>query len=400
VTPSRYRSVAAASAHLAADPRRCKVRWLFALAATLGLLLMPSGADGNSTEAGAPTAASFGIFEDVQYLTGRTLGRRLDAYAALGAHWVRFQMIWGSIQHASPSEHKWGHYDALVRAIVARGMKPLAVLGTTPAWARSETCAEELTCAPSDPADFARFAGDAAARYSRRGLHHWEIWNEPNSAIFWKPHPDPVAYTALLRATYPAIKAADSRSVVISGGLASVGTVLDPTGPATINPVEFLLVEYENGAAGTFDALGVHPYTFPFMPGDTNGYGWRVLGHGTPSIRSLMSTYGDAEKELWATEFGAPTALGLRGGVSDAAQAKSVRKAYAIWARKPWAGPLIWYSFRDRGGDTSDRENFFGLVRADGTRKPAYFTYQRAAATAGSIHAAKAILWQLRHRVA
>jgi hypothetical protein len=257
-----------------------------------------------------------------------------------------------------------------------------------------------LTCAPAAPAAFAKFAAEAAARYRSRGLHHWEIWNEPNSAIFWKPHPDPVAYAALLRATYPAIKAADPQSVVISGGLASVGTVVDVVGPTTINPVDFLFTAYESGIAGAFDALGVHPYTFPALPGDARGYGWWVLGHGTPSIRSLMAAHGDAEKQLWATEFGAPTVVGLTGGVSDAVQARSVQKAFARWTRLPWAGPLIWYSYRDRGIDVSDREDFFGLVRADGTRKPAYFAYQRAAAAAGSTRAAHAIRWRLRHRAA
>jgi len=33
---------------------------------------------------------------------------------------------------------------------------------------------------------------------------------------------------------------------------------------------------------------------------------------------------------------------------------------------------MVLYQLRDRGTDTRDRENFFGLQRADGTGKPAY----------------------------
>ena len=35
--------------------------------------------------------------------------------------------------------------------------------------------------------------GAVARRYGRY-IHHWEIWNEPDNQLFWKPAPDPAAY--------------------------------------------------------------------------------------------------------------------------------------------------------------------------------------------------------------
>jgi Ca2+-binding RTX toxin-like protein len=44
-----------------------------------------------------------------------------------------------------------------------------------------------------------------------------------------------------------------------------------------------------------------------------------------------------------------------------------------------WTGPLMWYSYQDRGGSTSDTENWFGLVGPNGEHKQAYATYQNIA---------------------
>ena len=41
-----------------------------------------------------------------------------------------------------------------------------------------------------------------------------------------------------------------------------------------------------------------------------------------------------------------------------------------------WAGPMFWYSYKDLGTSPSTAENFFGLIRADGSTKPAYATFK------------------------
>ena len=58
-------------------------------------------------------------------------------------------------------------------------------------------------------------ASALAARYARKGVQTFEIWNEPNNAIYWQPAPNPVAYTADLIAAYKAIKKVDSSSLVL-----------------------------------------------------------------------------------------------------------------------------------------------------------------------------------------
>jgi len=89
-------------------------------------------------------------------------------------------------------------------------------------------------------------------------------------------------------------------------------------------------------------------------------------------LNSIMAGRGDGPTKIWATEYGAPT--GGPNSVTEQAQATMVTVSLNVWYDKPYAGPMFWYSVRDTGTSTSDREQHFGVLRHDGTAKPAYAT--------------------------
>jgi hypothetical protein len=333
-----------------------------------------------SSSAGLDLAPSsqVGLFEDLQYLRGRALEDRLNQYAALGLRWARFQMIWGTVQEEGPDSYRWGPYDAVISGLLARGIQPLVVIDTSPSWDRLAGCSAGLTCAPSSPSAYAAFAAAAVRRYAPLGVHAWEIWNEPNNGIFWSPSPDAQAYTMLLRRAYTAIKQVDPTATVISGGLAPEVTS-SGLKPVEVAPLEFLASVYADGGGGSFDAVGWHPYTYPALPGSPDpGSAWYQMYGTLISMRSLMVANGDAAKRVWATEFGAPTDPRDPSSVDYATQALMFSRALALWSAYPWAGPFIGYQFQDRGTNTANEEDFFGLVTADGVPKPSYYSFQAA----------------------
>jgi hypothetical protein len=250
-------------------------------------------------------------------------------------------------------------------------MRPLPVIGTTPAWARPAGCAEQ-TCAPADPAAFARFARAAATRYAPRGVHEWEVWNEPNSRVFWKPAPDAGAYARLLALTHDAVKAADPAATVVTGGTAPAADLTSGGTVVTIAPQTFLSRIYAAGAGGHFDAVGHHPYSYPRLPGTAApDDGWWAMLRPDGGLRPLMQANGDGHKRIWATEFGAHTLVGGEGGVTEAGQAEVLSVGWSLWKSYAWAGPFIVYTYQDGALSSPDRELFFGLRRADGSAKPA-----------------------------
>ena len=67
---------------------------------------------------------------------------------------------------------------------------------------------------------YARLVAAFAARY--RGLvTQIVVWNEPNLSLEWGLRPvDPAGYAAMLRAVYPAAKAANPDIEILAAGLA------------------------------------------------------------------------------------------------------------------------------------------------------------------------------------
>ena len=338
-------------------------------------------------EAPAPAASSsrFGIAAGwrLPWLSATDRTRYLDLAKTMGTKIVRFDIDWPSIQAGGPTSYNWAAQDAVVQGLNARGITVLGDIAYTPAWARPSGTTDKYP--PTNVSDYGNFCGAAARHYSPMGVHNWEVWNEPNIVPFFQPAPDIAKYTAMLKACYTQIKAADPGATVVTGGMSPAGSYNAPCGGAScanINPINFLQGIYANGGKGYFDALGHHPYSFPSRPSTIATWSaWYQMFGTSPSLRSVMSANGDDAKKVWATEWGAPTNGPLgSGAVSEAEQAYQVTEAFKLFGSYSWAGPLFVYNFRDDGTSTATRENFFGLIRYDFSLKPAYSTYQAAAA--------------------
>jgi len=309
------------------------------------------------------------------------LERTLDDIKSLGVGWVRVDMAWNSIQPVSKDTFVWGSFDRIVSEAQERGIAVLPIITYTPTWARDESCSTSK-CPPADSEVFAEFARTAVLRYSPQGVHVWEIWNEPNIQKFWESGADYARYADLLKHTYRAIHEVDGNAIVLSGGLAPTDTKR-----GNITAREFLEGMYEHGAGGYFDAVAFHPYSFPLGPEDldrTNA--WSQMADMEWNLRASMREHGDAHKKIWITEYGAPTGgpgsiasnsthipWSIPDHVTEAYQKELLVQAMQAQRAQAWMGPLFWYSYQDLGTNETTTENFFGIIRYDGSQKPAYY---------------------------
>ena len=351
--------------------------WLAQLSAVLvtvvivTLLALP-GSDLSSTlglsapQTPVPTANAYGFSTSLDRLSTSDLNTKLDAIKQTGSSWVRYDVSWDTVQAAGSSSYNWSSYERIVQALTEHHMQAIMVIDFTPSWARSKNCSDSKFCPPANASDYGRFAAAAASRYSDKGQRDWEIWNEPNISYRFHNGVNPKVYTDMLRAAYSAIKAVDPAATVITGGTAPASS-----NGADLTPSDFLKAIYADGAAGSFDAVAAHPYTYPNSPADNmpqNAWGQLQTMHAT------MASHGDGGKQIWATEFGAPTNGPDQVGdhVTEAAQAQILTDAMSIWHSYSWTGPFMWYDYQDSGTSTQNSENFYGLVRADGSHKPSY----------------------------
>ncbi|BBH15748.1 hypothetical protein Back2_00350 [Nocardioides baekrokdamisoli] len=322
------------------------------------------------------------------WMSASQLASTLAEASALHVTWVRTDMAWDDIQPTSATSYRWAGFDAVAKGAHARGINVLPVLAYTPAWARAAHCTTRI-CPPASVARFAAFARQAAARYSRLGIHTWEIWNEEDSNWFWS-NPNPAAYGKLLAATSAAIRAADPHAKIILGGL-----VMTRQTSRDFSATSFLDTMLRTTPCSAFDAVGSHPYTYPYLASALTTWGtpWEMMTRTKMSLTSVLASHRCAGKKIWVTEFGAPTqgpgnaADGTAAKmwpyatdhVTEAYQATIAANGVAAAVANPSVDTLFWYSNIDlRYGP--DPSNFFGLSRLNGTHKPVWTSFQKAVA--------------------
>jgi hypothetical protein len=337
-----------------------------------------------ATVTGSQLAARAGLASGVEVLWESDADQNADfaAIAASGAKWTTLDIDWNSIQGDGPDSFRWDRAtDRAVLNARAHGLSIIGVASYSPPWARVAGCAsgDEAHCLPADPNTYGRFMMAAAARYGSRSTNPllrgsittWQHWNEANHQEYTRPKPNIDVYTAMLKSAYPAIKALDPTATVIAGGFAPAPDSADGT---EYQPATFLKGMYARGAKHYFDAIGHHPYAYPFNPLEPQS--WNAYTQ-TVGLHTIMAQNGDDAKKIWGTEVGAPTGSDVKA-LSESKQAQWVHDYYLGWntVYRSFTGPLVWLSVRDSGTNPANRWENMGLMRRDRTPKLSYTTFK------------------------
>jgi hypothetical protein len=278
---------------------------------------------------------------------------------SMGFQWVSYTVGWDTAEPVQ-GQYNWGDADNIVNGARNAGVNVLIRVGRTPEWARDAACSGNPTCPPGDARAFGDFLGALAAHVDPlKGSIRvaYELWNEPNTDNEWGGLcPDPARYTAMVRAAYPRIKAADPDATVVAGSVTTVGQTFKPN--CAMDDLLFLRAMYDAGAAPYFDVLSDHPYGFIYAPEtDPSTAGPRLVFRRPERHRELMLQYNDGGKQIWATEMGwalDPPQSGYPQCsrpdwyyiFNPQQQADYLVRAYQ-WARSywPWMGAMFAFNF-------------------------------------------------------
>ena len=311
---------------------------------------------------------------------------QLDKAKQGGATIVRVDVGWASIEPDGKGQYNQWYLDRLDKVVDkarARGIKVLLTFWETPCWASSAPETLKQGCGgqwwnrgvqrytPNNAQDFADGLAYVVDRYKGR-VTAWEIWNEPNDTAYYKAD-DPVSrYAELVKAGYPAAKAADPGATILGGSLAH----------ADFGWTEKLL---QKGVGGNFDAWSVHPYPGPRSPLDLGDPGWAQASFrkGVPEVRATLLRHGQ-DKPIWLTEFGWST-CSVRDGeewarcIDPQTQATYVDQALNLMRTWDYVKAGFYFKLQDTDDDASDRNTNYGLLRHDGSEKPAFAAFSKAA---------------------
>ena len=204
-------------------------------------------------------------------------------------------------------------------------------------------------------------------------ISQWEVWNEPNawanhSGTVYSGHSHiyPSLYATLLQLTYAALKTAQPRCTVITGGLLGHNNhgVLSPenSGADYLQRLYSALAPSGSPATPPWDAVGQHLYmdqAGPAKPAHLQTYLNAIhavitQNEGTATTRMVYVT-----EAAWTT---AP------GAVTPDMQANNLRALYQVCRATPFVTVCTWFALQDNPAGAQ----FYGVYNADWSPKPAY----------------------------
>lgn len=294
---------------------------------------------------------------------------------------LRVPVYWWQCEPA-PGEYDFGALDAEIAAAADHGIRVQPVVYGTPPWLGAQQARPPLGARARSA--WAKFLRVLVRRYGSGGefwrgrlqrmpIRLWQVWNEPNFVVFWKPRPNPVAYAQLLRVSARAIRSTDHRAKIVLAGVAPVG--------AGMKTWVFLRRLFRlPGVRRDFDFVALHPYSATLPE----------LDYQVRRVRRAMTGADLGGRPLLVTELGVaswgsyPSAF-VEGPVG---QADFLDAAYArlLQMRRRWhiAG-VDWYTWRDQSlaDPTCSFCQGAGLLDLDGRPKPAWWAYRRTVKAAG-----------------
>ena len=224
------------------------------LCALVLVSLLPAHGPAGTRAATTPTLdGAFGVAGVMRWPNWGSFGAPVDAFQQTGANWVREDFAWGLIQ-PGPDRWEWTATDRIVGNLYDRKVNILGILSYSASWATATTedDGSPVSMFPPDLNTYYHYVRTLVSRY-KHAIHHWEVWNEPDNGLFWKPKPNPREYAELLKVAHRAIKEADPSALVLTGGVSG-------------NAVPFLDEVMTAGGRDAFDILAIHPYAVPLTP--------------------------------------------------------------------------------------------------------------------------------------
>jgi glycosyl hydrolase family 39 (putative alpha-L-iduronidase) len=324
-------------------------------------------------DAFAVEASPFGI--NVHAPQGAALAAQLDRAREAGIGWVRIDFVWAWVEPVR-GRYDWRIYDAIAAAARARGLEVFATLAYTPAWA---TDGPAVTGIPRDPADWRRFCQRAAKRY-RRTIRYWGLWNEPNLPHFWSGTRQ--QYIDVILKTGADAIHAGNRSARVGGPELAHLTAGDADWYAWLR--QSLLEAGDRLDFIThhvYDADGNRDVTSRLEANTTFGGRPSFWDLVVPSLKEVLASTGWlGRKPVWLTETGWES-----DQVTDDRQAQYYAGFLDDWLTgrkgRDWIDKIFFYELQDP--PPADGLSW-GILRSDGSPKPAYEVYREFVAGHGA----------------
>ena len=314
--------------------------------------------------------------------------------AAARIQTARFMLKWRDIEK-SPGSYDWRERDRLIGGLAVKGIRSVPYVWGSPRWVGNGSTEYPPIFSAAEIQSWRNFLTAAVARYGPGGTYwapggkydqdygtsaaplpikSWQVWNEPNLRKYFGPGSTSLQakankYARLLAISHDAIKSKDPRATIVLAGMPSTTRAAGSS-----NARDFLNAIYNvAGVKADFDAAALHPY----------GCELDQVRTGISQFRAVMENRGDGATPLWLTEFAwgsGPDQSCINKGATGQRQRLISSFRMFLQNRKTWnVQRLFWFLWRDPTGSFATYCSFCGtagLLRHDGSRKPAYYAFK------------------------
>jgi hypothetical protein len=299
---------------------------------------------------------------------------------ALGAGWDRIIFDWAQHQPEKADDwHTLNIDDRWLKEASACGREVVAIFKHTPAWATDGTPGPGLPRGLYLPVDdpnnlWANFVRRSAEYYAPRGVKHFIIWNEPDierGTFGFEFEGTLDDYFQMLKVAYLAAKQGNPAAVIHVAGTTYWHDVNNNRRLYLDRLIERIQQDPDAAAHDYyFDVISLHIY-----------FRTETVYQIVSEYRALLERYNLADKRIWINETNAsptddpqwPVERETFSRIDLDQQAAFLVQAAAL-GLSAGAERIAVYKFYDWNLPSGDEA--WGLVRADGTHRPAYAAWR------------------------
>lgn len=324
-----------------------------------------------------------------------------EAATLAGVGWTRVQLRWAELQPNGADD--WNPFffpDPVLERERADGRQVVGLLINTPTWAVSEPIAANGFATPpkglylsyDDPGNlWANFVRLMVSRYKGR-IRHWIVWNEPDvqhgndRGLVWAGSVED--YYQLLKVAYLAAKEVDPSCQIHLTGTTYWWDQKYGREQWLERFLDVVAADPEAPAHNYyFDVVTTHIY-----------FKVHTIWDIVQFTRTALSAHG-IHKPIWLAETNAPPSndpaaipAEISFEITQEEQAAFIIQASAL-ALAAGAERIEIYKMIDKRSDANTDPEPFGLVRQDGSFRPAFHAFQVATRYFRNVRRASRDLW-------
>jgi hypothetical protein len=135
-----------------------------------------------------------------------------------------YELVWCDVEPA-PGLWNWSRIDEVVDGAAGLGFEMNLKIRIGSCWATGSRLEarggknKTASLMPTDMGAYEAFVRAVVERYAPRGVHRYAVENEVNGNGFWQSSPED--YERVVRTAASAIRAADSKAIVLDGGISA-----------------------------------------------------------------------------------------------------------------------------------------------------------------------------------